>query len=241
MKAVAVVAALLALAASTAAADARTACRGDAVRGTIGGRAACLREASPCVQRFERSYRRYDLTCAAGTLEARWSALRRPLFVPRLAAGEPCPVSPADPRTLAELVAWNGHVPAWGAGPAYPVLPELDGGPLVAFELPPPPGFGPEWGVAKTLWFTARSYRGRVLVRGAQLDGPNDVRFEDGRPGFTADKDLHPASELRLADDAGGHPATTRLRAPGCYAYQLDGWRFSRLLVFRAVAHPPSP
>jgi hypothetical protein len=33
-------------------------------------------------------------------------------------------------------------------------------------------------------------------------------------------------------------PSYTRLRAPGCYAYQIDGLTFSRVIVFRAVAVP---
>ena len=77
-----------------------------------------------------------------------------------------------------------------------------------------------------------------VLVRGRQLDGANEVRFEDGRPGFTPHGRLDPARELRLQNDERNHASTTRLRAPGCYAYQLDSAIFSRLIVFRAVLEP---
>jgi hypothetical protein len=30
-------------------------------------------------------------------------------------------------------------------------------------------------------------------------------------------------------------PSYTRLRAPGCYAYQIDGTTFSRVIVFAAA------
>jgi len=31
------------------------------------------------------------------------------------------------------------------------------------------------------------------------------------------------------------YPSYTRLRAAGCYGYQIDGTAFSRVIVFRAV------
>ena len=38
-----------------------------------------------------------------------------------------------------------------------------------------------------------------------------------------------------LRHPPGGRPSFTRLLAPGCYAYQIDGTSFSRLVVFNAV------
>jgi hypothetical protein len=35
----------------------------------------------------------------------------------------------------------------------------------------------------------------------------------------------------------GGHPSYARVRAPGCYAFQIDGTMFSRIIVFEARAH----
>jgi len=83
------------------------------------------------------------------------------------------------------------------------------------------------------MWSVDPRYVGPVLVRGRQLDGPNEIRFENGSPGFTDEQRLHPARELRLL---GGyvHPATTRVRALGCYAWQIDGIGFSRRIVFVA-------
>jgi hypothetical protein len=57
------------------------------------------------------------------------------------------------------------------------------------------------------------------------------VRFVLGRPGFTAAKILNPIRELRVE---GNTPSLTRLRAPGCYAYRVDGRPFSYLVVFEA-------
>jgi len=90
-------------------------------------------------------------------------------------------------------------------------------------------------GGTKAIWGISIRYPGAVLVRGRQLDGPNEVRFENGSPGFTDEKRLHPDADLRLVGPKPhGDPATTRLRAPGCYAYQVDGRGFSYLVVFEA-------
>jgi hypothetical protein len=85
------------------------------------------------------------------------------------------------------------------------------------------------------MWGIDARYVGPTLVRGHQLDGPEEVRFENGSPGFTEEKRLHPAPELRFV---GGYvrPAVTRVRTLGCYAYQVDGLGFSRTIVFQAVA-----
>jgi hypothetical protein len=168
-----------------------------------------------------------------------WDRLERPLRIPSIKAGTRCPTSPStsDLSRLGFDPPFTG--PAWGPGPAYPA--GLGGGsyPRLQFAHPPPAGSGWEgsgWGGTKVIWLVAAGYRGPVLVRGRQLDGPNDVRFENGRPAFTAQTRLHPRRELRLfGPERHGNPATTRLRAPGCYAYQVDGIGFSYVIVFSAV------
>lgn len=215
-------------------------CGANAVAARIGGRSICLREGIRCKPRLNPAYRRYGLTCLVDQLWARWRALRRPLAVPAISPGAPCPTSTMDSRDLASIAAWGDGVPAWGSGPAYPLLSNIDGRPVLFFVYPPPPAYGTEWGVAKFPWFTARNYRGRVLVRGRQLDGPNEIQFVDGRPRFSGQNIANPVPDLRLQDDPAGHPSLTRLRAPGCYAYQIDGWRLSRLIVFEAAVRAPS-
>jgi hypothetical protein len=77
-------------------------------------------------------------------------------------------------------------------------------------------------------------YRGPVLIRGRQLDGAHLLRF-----GLA----FVPSTELRIArwGSSAGAPgwgfraSSTRLRAPGCYGYQIDGRTFSRVIVFQAV------
>jgi hypothetical protein len=81
------------------------------------------------------------------------------------------------------------------------------------------------------LWLIDHGYDGPVLIRGRQLGGPSIVRFDEG--------DV-PPKQIRLpAEDAPDErwrerPSYTRVRGPGCYAYQVDGTGFSDVIVFEA-------
>jgi hypothetical protein len=155
-----------------------------------------------------------------------------PLRLPTLAAGQSCPVS--SPRQLSPAFA-----PGLGTGPAYPV--GIPNG-VLRFEYPPTAKNtvfgGSDWGGQKVLWVVDPSYHGPVLIRGRRLDGDESVRFDRGR---------EPAQQLRLppapGNTTGGwanYPSYTRLRAAGCYGYQIDGTSFSKVIVFRAVIVQPS-
>jgi hypothetical protein len=162
------------------------------------------------------------LAAPAGSGTDPWKKLHRPLHLPVVQAGARCPV------TTAELVA-PGISPAQGHGPVYPVL----AWPTLRFSLLSKPGqawYPSEWSGQKTLWIASPKFRGRVLVRGHELGGINQVGFG---------QDQLPAGELRMTiarSKQWSSVATyTRLRAPGCYAWQIDGPTFSRVVVFRAV------
>ncbi|MDQ6778779.1 MAG: hypothetical protein M3071_21715, partial [Actinomycetota bacterium] len=81
-------------------------------------------------------------------------------------------------------------------------------------------------------------YRGPVLVRGRRLGGPGAV-------GFGAR--LVPVDELQLEAPgvySPGEPlgwrawlALIRVRRSSCCAYQIDGTRFSPVIVFEASIH----
>ena len=159
-----------------------------------------------------------------------WAKLRRPLHIPHIASGSPCPVSAVARPAL-------GYGVALGRGSAYPL--GLGRAGSLSFLYPVQPSqiwYPSEWGGNKVLWVVAPRYRGALLIRGKQLDGPNLVRFDDGSL---------PPTELRMpaggvvsADGFRGRPSYSRLRAPGCYAWQVDGTTFSRVIVFRAVVLP---
>jgi hypothetical protein len=192
------------------------------VPAVIGGKRVCLREGQRCGARLDRQYSRASFRCLAGRLVVPWSALRRRALVEApIAPGSPCPVTTVTGRV--------GPFAGLGPGPAYPIGESN----VMSFRLPPPPEWGAEWGGMKRLWLLEPRYPGRALVRGRQLDGPNEIRFVYGRPGFTPSKLRNPVRELRL-EGYSDYPALTRLRAPGCYAYQVDGRTFTYLVIFEA-------
>jgi hypothetical protein len=89
------------------------------------------------------------------------------------------------------------------------------------------------WSGARVTWASAPAYGGPVLIRGGQLGGAQPVGFGEGNV---------PVDELQLLSSAlpapGGArewPSFTRVRKPGCYAYQVDGTSFSTVIVFRAA------
>ena len=161
------------------------------------------------------------------------SGLARPLHLPRVAWDAPCPVSRVDRRV--PFVRRFGVSPGIGSGPAYPV-----GLPDGVLRLAPARNFhSRRWAGQKVLWFVLPSYRGPLLIRGARVDGPGRVRFEQGavppkqlwiRAGETQGETGSP-----VPNGARYLPSYTRLRGPGCYAYQIDGATFSRVVVFRAT------
>jgi hypothetical protein len=190
-----------------------------AVAARVGGRVVCLRDYQRCVSRFATQYRRHGFDCAYGTLLTRWDYLRRrPLTALRIAPGKPCPLTNETGRV--------GSLAGLGSGPAYPIGLHA----VVTIRMPPPEGWGSEWSGTKRVWLLDTRYAGRALVRGRQLDGPNEVRFVRG-PQWTPQKMLNPIRELWVEGDT---PSLTRLIGPGCYAYQVDGRTFSYLVIFEA-------
>jgi DNA-binding CsgD family transcriptional regulator len=156
-----------------------------------------------------------------------WVALeQRPLNLPAMPSSGVCPVVPGRQVT-------PGLGIALGGGPVYPVLDADTAIDIGRFPI------GGEWLGNKMLWIAPPGFTGKVLIRGGRLDGDGQVGFDNGAPAFLA-----PLSELRLDTAAAGAPPSgewynwatyTRMQAPGCYAYQVDGDGLSYTIVFRAV------
>jgi hypothetical protein len=245
MRALVALAAALAVVAGTAeAARAPTAparrCGTYAKDAIVAGRHRCLSEGASCRARLNRTYHRYGYTCSRGFLAIWWAGLRKPLHVPTLAPGAACPQTLASGTLRERGVDVRGAAPAYGPGPAYPALgiSEGDTGATVVVldNWGADSKGGAGWSGTKVLWTTPR-YSGAVLVRGRQLDGPNPLGFDEG-PQWT--RTVLP--ELRLVGpEYGLHPAATYARAPGCYAYQVDGLRFSyRIILDVSIARAPA-
>ena len=158
-----------------------------------------------------------------------WQRLERPFRVPTIAFGSRCPTSVADAKGDLSRIGFAGT--AWGKGPAYPGGLDVGAGKAVLRYVDPIPresGFyGSAWFGNKTLWVVDPVYAGPLLVRGLQLDGPNELGF---------DKEKLPAQAMRISPGASprARPSFTRVRASGCYAYQVDGLEFSYLIIFEA-------
>jgi hypothetical protein len=155
-----------------------------------------------------------------------WARLERPLRTPSIPRGAPCPTSSPDPKGDLSRLGFAGT--AWGSGPAYPGGLTEAAKPVLRYQDPIPPqsGFyGSKWFGNKVLWmFDRGAYHGPILIRGRQVDGMNELGFEFGRL---------PPSEMRV-EPRNARPSFTRVRAAGCYAYQVDGTTFTALIVFEA-------
>ena len=201
-------------------------CEPGSVPGRINGHARCLRGGMGCNVRDQRQYARYAFVCRYGVLSRDvYAFLHRRWHGPTLAPGSPCPRSAVDERVdFASFGVGKGI----GPGPAYPIFGSLGGSPtgLLRYVEPGPQNLlaGSDWGGQKVLWFVLPG-SGPVLVRGRQLDGSNEVRF---------DLERVPVKEMYFGLHTRDRPSETRLRAPGCYAYQIDGLTFSRLIFFEA-------
>jgi hypothetical protein len=191
--------------------------------GATSSSVGCLAPFATCKQAHARAYRRHGYSCVQGHLRYDFSLLRRrPVRKPA------CVLSPQQGTLKANGYA---YVPAWGR-PVSPWMPYRSLQVPVDYDT----GFYAEWGVFKAMWAIDPRYVGPVLIRGRQLDGDDILRFEKGEPGFSDQTRAHPTAELH---ESGGyvHPAVTRVRTLGCYAYQVDGIGFSYSIVFRAIAH----
>ena len=145
----------------------------------------------------------------------------RPSLFPALASGSPCPTTPGRPLdpALVEVV---------GDGPVYVAWASRIRCTSASAELRLQ-----DWAGQKTIWAIPPGYAGLVLVRGRQLDGPNELRFGSGNVPAT-ELLFHAPGEAR-PDPPNGWTYEidyTRVRAPGCYAYQIDGETFSESSSF---------
>jgi hypothetical protein len=215
-----------------------------------GALAGCLGGDEEAEQRTDRA----ATVTGAGFAELR----RRPLELPNVEVPATATAAEREFRRGADdCWAWGAPEPGAIVLPAiaeaplgpYPGEAKLERGPLYAALLRGAPRIvflseermiqrPSSWAVA-TLWVSRPSYDGPVLVRGGRLDRPGRLGFGSG---------VRPRWELRLP--AGGpwpsQPVDippswraakipTRIREPGCYAFQVDGRGFSYVLPFAVL------
>lgn len=159
-----------------------------------------------------------------------WADLHRPLDLPSVQPGETCPVSTVDERVdWPPINIFGGS--GIGRGPAYPGL----GSEPTADLFLTPAGRG--WLAGKVFWYVKPSYRDRVLIRGARLDGSGPMRFTKSSPRRTDELRLNVGETLEWD----GQPPGSRgmatgsyVRSTGCYGFRIDGANFSRTVVVTA-------
>lgn len=167
------------------------------------------------------------------------AAIEHPLNLPSTGPGGACPVSPV--RRFPGGAGFSGSFAAIGLGPLY-IGGAVNRSPVVRLSA----GHG-GWQEQKVIWVVAAHYSGPLLLRGARVDGPGPLRFAHylgaaGAPGYG--RSGHGFRQLLYVRD-GLHssaqhvlesiPSDIYVRAPGCYAIQVDGEGFSEALVFRAI------
>jgi hypothetical protein len=156
-----------------------------------------------------------------------WADLvSRPAELLEIQPGAPCPRTARQPA---------GPVrPMWFGNARDGLTAPFRGGAFLHYQHPD----GTSWPLIKVVWFVDAAYRGPVLIRGRQLDGPNALVFGAGSnpyaPALTADLRIGPEDGLSPSG-VRDWPSYTVVRAPGCYGYQIDGLEFTPTIVFEVL------
>jgi hypothetical protein len=161
-----------------------------------------------------------------------WPRLHRPLHLPHIGPGQPCPRTHSVRRV-------PGISAALGRGPAYPTVGSRAG--IADLGTDSDTAHLDGWYFAKTIWTVDRKYQGPLLLRGRRIDETGPLRFlAYGPPSVVRSRpELRwPAGWPRLNRTRSGWrqlPGATVIRGPGCYAFQADGRSFSTVIVFQAA------
>jgi hypothetical protein len=153
-----------------------------------------------------------------------WQALHRPFHLPAQPPRR-CLATPATPVGAGIAISGQGAGPVYPVG-AYPTLAIIPGG------RKGQPWFPSAWGGGEMQFAASPSFAGPVLIRGRRLGGAGEVAVgADQRPAI----ELHVVIPRRGRGSWWTAAVYTRVQAVGCYAWQIDGRNFSRVVVFRAV------
>lgn len=173
---------------------------------------ACSNGASEC------------LRVPAGPIPA---ALKRPLHFPVLRPGQRCPTSVGGPVKTEDFSGVT-----LGNGPVRVLLVDTGDVRHGAADLIKPTS-SPPWLALKTLWISAPAYQGPFVIRAKRLGRPGPVAL--GGPPAAAPLVVPPGPTLNGAGGWREAPSGLWVRAPGCYAWQVDGLTFSETIVVRAA------
>jgi hypothetical protein len=160
-----------------------------------------------------------------GSAPVPWSQLvRRP---DRIHLAADCPLS-------SQVVLAAGK--SIGPGPLYPmishrgILPVVPIADAILADIAPPGTY-----IQKVLWMAPPTLKSEALVRGHGEAVQSAVLFSLDNATVTRNLRLDPATGGVNPGGWLGWPGYTIVPEPGCYAYQIDGTGFSKIIVFRAV------
>jgi hypothetical protein len=180
---------------------------------------------SPSTQAAPTPSAPFDLKSAVPILQ------QRSLRVSALTAGATCVAAPG--RQVSPDLG-----PALGDGAIYMVGSGTEGTNTIYMGRD-----DGGWYYLKTLWTAPPDVHDVFLLRGRQVDGPDEVRFSEDT---TATPDLQ--AVLSSEPVPGSTPSGwlpwidyVRVRAPGCYGIQVDGLNFSYIIRFKVVDTPYAP
>jgi hypothetical protein len=200
----------------------------------------------------------YLVIRSAAPAQRSQSLLARPLHFPSLGRDGRCPVSSGR---IVENPLFVG--PALGNGPVRVLVGNA--GDVLRGRVKVGTTDDPGWFAVQTLWFAMPSYDGPFVVRAARLGAKGPIEVQSGGTGDNAGQipssgpvvvpagptintfytnwrvgHLRDAVTGRLVTDLTGYgyrtvPGGTWIKAPGCYAWQVDGRGFSETIVMDAV------
>ncbi len=165
------------------------------------------------------------LRAEKGTLPA---GVSRPLHLPGLAPGAPCPVTTGRESTSRYV---GGLM--FGAGPVRMIFGDQGHPARGVVELGTPGQ--PPWLATTSTLLVSPTYRGPVLLRGHRLDGPGTAFFD----GTTVSSYVDPPNDANTESDGSRTPpASVFVHSAGCYGFQIDGTTFSETVVVNLDAPP---
>jgi hypothetical protein len=169
------------------------------------------------------------LLAAASSASGEDTSLSRPMHLPRVAKGAPCPVSHGE--AASKLGRGLARMQVAGTGPIY--LMSVGDDPAGSLGVARADLQG--WRGQKAPWIASPRYAGPILIRGSRIDSRGELRFA------RSTGDHLPALYQRRGQGIQPNgwrvwPSLILVRTAGCYALQVDGLKFSTVIVIRVHA-----
>ncbi|MGB9185307.1 MAG: hypothetical protein WCB67_14695 [Solirubrobacteraceae bacterium] len=160
------------------------------------------------------------------------SLLARPLHFPALGPRGRCPVSRGSKMSNSYFTG-----SALGRGQVRVLL--ADRGDVLRGRVDLGASPTPGWSALQTLWIAMPEYTGRFVVRAARLGVSGPIEVQPSTTGLSPGTGPLIVGGGPTSNSQDGYrtvPGSTWVKAPGCYAWQVDGSGFSETVVVDAMA-----